>query len=327
MKMSKILVIFKPFIKLFKLIYRIIDKIIVTPISRLIYKLSEISKDNSGKFERILNRPNVLIYVSLLCAIAVFLLVDSQVISFTEREAEIITDQKVSVLYNQEAYVAEVDDPQLNPAKANKATTIESQYFKRYAKMEQKGEDELNSIIEQRFIFNEDGNYEDANKILGYYENIPKAFKSKYSMSLKKSAELDNKDFIKKATDLHDKITSWNYDKDEEIIMDKDKIPQKVVITHNAKKGLLKSVHGNMELFDNYLKKFYSAAQTRTGNKGGQGIKTIPGSGYDAEIKIKGNGGDIRMYTRPVTHEDNIKYSSTDNINVKYIFDTCGEHL
>lgn len=105
--MSKILVIFKPFIKLFKAIYRLIDKIIVTPISRLVYKLSEISKDNSGKFERILNRPNVLIYISLLCAIAVFLLVDSQVISFTEREAEIITDQKVSVVYNQEAYVVE----------------------------------------------------------------------------------------------------------------------------------------------------------------------------------------------------------------------------
>ena len=105
--MSKILIIFTPFIKLAKLIYKIIDKLIITPISRLIYKLGEISKDNSGKFERILNRPNVLIYISLLCAIAVFLLVDSQVISFTEREAEIITDQKVSVVYNKEAYVVE----------------------------------------------------------------------------------------------------------------------------------------------------------------------------------------------------------------------------
>lgn len=105
--MSKILIIFTPFIKLAKLIYKIIDKIVITPISRLIYKIGEISKDNSGKFERILNRPNVLIYISLLCAIAVFLLVDSQVISFTEREAEIITDQKVSVVYNKEAYVVE----------------------------------------------------------------------------------------------------------------------------------------------------------------------------------------------------------------------------
>lgn len=99
--------ILKPFISLFKLIYRIIDKLIVTPISRLIYKINELSRDNSGKLEKILNRPNVLIYVSLICAIAVFLLVDSKVINLTEKEAEIITDQKVEVVYNEEAYVVE----------------------------------------------------------------------------------------------------------------------------------------------------------------------------------------------------------------------------
>ena len=94
--------IFKPFIALFKLIYRFIDKIIVTPVSRLIYKINEFSKENAGRFEKILNRPNVLIYVSLICAIAMFLLVDSQVINLTEKSAEIITDQNISVLYNEE---------------------------------------------------------------------------------------------------------------------------------------------------------------------------------------------------------------------------------
>lgn len=99
--------IFKPFIALFKLIYRFIDKIIVTPVSRLIYKVNEFSKENAGRFEKILNRPNVLIYVSLICAIAMFLLVDSQVINLTEKSAEIITDQNISVLYNEEKYVVE----------------------------------------------------------------------------------------------------------------------------------------------------------------------------------------------------------------------------
>lgn len=102
--MSKI---FKPFIKLFRLIYRIIDKIIVTPVSRIIYKISEISKENSGKLEKILNRPNVLIYLSLLCAVGLFLLVDSQVINLTEHNAEILRDQKVKVTYNEEAFVVE----------------------------------------------------------------------------------------------------------------------------------------------------------------------------------------------------------------------------
>lgn len=99
--------IFTPFILLFKLIYCIIDKIFVTPISRLVYKINEISKDNAGKFEKILNRPNVLIYLSLIFAIALFLLVDSKVINLTEKEAEVISDQKISVLYNEEAYVVE----------------------------------------------------------------------------------------------------------------------------------------------------------------------------------------------------------------------------
>ncbi len=102
--MSKI---FKPFIKLLRLIYRIIDKLIVTPVSRIIYKISEFSKENSGKLEKILNRPNVLIYLSLLCAVGLFLLVDSQVINLTEHNAEIIRDQKVKVTYNEEAYVIE----------------------------------------------------------------------------------------------------------------------------------------------------------------------------------------------------------------------------
>lgn len=102
--MSKI---FKPFIIFFRAIYRVIDKIIVTPISRLIYKINEIFRDNSGKIEKILNRPNVLIYVSLICAVGVFLLVDSQVITLTETDAKIIKDQAVEINYNEEAYVLE----------------------------------------------------------------------------------------------------------------------------------------------------------------------------------------------------------------------------
>ena len=95
--MSKI---FSPIIALFKFIYKIIDKFIVVPISRLVYRLNELSRNNSGKFEKILNRPNVLIYVSLLCAIALFILIDSKTISLVSNEAEVLTDQVVNVIYN-----------------------------------------------------------------------------------------------------------------------------------------------------------------------------------------------------------------------------------
>lgn len=102
--MSKI---FKPFIKFFKLIYRIIDRLIVTPISRVVYKIKEIMRDNSNRFEKIMNRPNILIYISLLCALGLFLLVDAQVINLTDRNAQIIEDQSINVVYNHESYVVE----------------------------------------------------------------------------------------------------------------------------------------------------------------------------------------------------------------------------
>lgn len=102
--MNKIL---KPIIALLKIIYNILDKLIVTPISKLIYRISKLGKNNNGKLERILNRPIVLLYVSLLCAIAVFYLTDSKVISLVDNEAEIITGQKVNIIYNEENYVVE----------------------------------------------------------------------------------------------------------------------------------------------------------------------------------------------------------------------------
>ena len=46
---------------------KIIDKIIVTPISTVVYKIQQkVGKDS--KIEKILNRPNMLIYISLIFA-------------------------------------------------------------------------------------------------------------------------------------------------------------------------------------------------------------------------------------------------------------------
>lgn len=93
--------------KIFKISYKFIDKIIITPIGRLIYVINENIKNNTPKLERILTKPISLVYISLFFAIAVFFLVDSKVISLVETEAEILSDQKVNVIYNEEAYVVE----------------------------------------------------------------------------------------------------------------------------------------------------------------------------------------------------------------------------
>ena len=102
--MSKI---FAPIIWLFKAIYKIIDFLIITPVSKIVYRVRGFLKSNSSRFEKILNRPNILIYISLICAIVLFWLIDSRVISLTEKEAELIEGQKVNIIYNDEAYVVE----------------------------------------------------------------------------------------------------------------------------------------------------------------------------------------------------------------------------
>ena len=50
--------------RFFKKIYRFIDKYIVVPISRAVYYLSKKFKKNQGKLDKILNKPNFLIYLS-----------------------------------------------------------------------------------------------------------------------------------------------------------------------------------------------------------------------------------------------------------------------
>lgn len=102
--MNKLL---KAILSFFHNIYRLIDKFIVTPISRFIYRVNEKLKNNPSKIEKFLNRPNILLYVALIFAVGVFFLIDSKVVTLVENEAEILPNQTVNVLYNKEAYVIE----------------------------------------------------------------------------------------------------------------------------------------------------------------------------------------------------------------------------
>ena len=61
-------------------IYKIIDRCIVTPISKFIYRLMTLGKNQNGKIEKILNRPIIILYISLLCSIFIFCLIDRKII-------------------------------------------------------------------------------------------------------------------------------------------------------------------------------------------------------------------------------------------------------
>ncbi|MBR4693904.1 MAG: hypothetical protein IKP07_03750 [Bacilli bacterium] len=96
----------KAFKNFFKNIYKVIDKLIVTPISTLVYKIqSRLGKDN--KLEKILNRPNVLLYISLVFAVLIFFIVDGKATQLVGNNAEFLTDIPVRVIYNSSAYVIE----------------------------------------------------------------------------------------------------------------------------------------------------------------------------------------------------------------------------
>lgn len=93
--------------KFFRAIYRVIDRCVVVPISRVVYNIQNFLKKKGGFLDKILNRPTFLVYLSLILAVIFFLLTDSKVISLVEKNAEIISNVPVKVKYNEEAYVIE----------------------------------------------------------------------------------------------------------------------------------------------------------------------------------------------------------------------------
>ena len=97
---------FRPLKKAGRGLYNLVDKLIVTPISTVVYHIqNKIGKGN--KIEKILNRPNVLLYLSLAFAIVLFFFVDSRAMTYANTDAEVLPNQPVKVVYNSSAYVVE----------------------------------------------------------------------------------------------------------------------------------------------------------------------------------------------------------------------------
>ena len=82
-------------------------KLLLHQLVGLIFNIREYLRSKNIKLDYIFNRPNFMIYVSLILAVVMFLLIDSRVITLVESEAEVITNVPVTVNYNEEAYVVE----------------------------------------------------------------------------------------------------------------------------------------------------------------------------------------------------------------------------
>jgi len=93
--------------KFFYNIINIIDKIIITPVTKLILKIIGFIKDNGRGIERFLNNKQVLIVLSLAFAFIVFFIVEKNSNMIINNSAEILYNQPVVAEYNEEAYVIE----------------------------------------------------------------------------------------------------------------------------------------------------------------------------------------------------------------------------
>ncbi len=94
------------FTRIFKFLYKILDTIIITPISKLIYFVSDKIGGRSG-FDKFLNNSNTLIYLSLILAFGAFYVIDRKVIDLSDTEALVLSNQPIKAEYNEEAYVVE----------------------------------------------------------------------------------------------------------------------------------------------------------------------------------------------------------------------------
>lgn len=99
--------IIKPIKQLFRYIFKILDRIIVMPITKLVYKTSNKVDKPSKVFEKWLSKPNTLLVISLILAIAIFIVIDQKIILFSESSATVLKKQPVNVIYNEENYVIE----------------------------------------------------------------------------------------------------------------------------------------------------------------------------------------------------------------------------
>lgn len=91
----------------FRKIYKLIDKFIIVPLTKVILVISDKLGNRTDRFEKWITRKNTLIFISLVLAILLFLYVDSESTAIITDSADVLYGQKVEATYNSNAYVVE----------------------------------------------------------------------------------------------------------------------------------------------------------------------------------------------------------------------------
>lgn len=98
---------FKKINNFFKRIWKFVDKKIILPFTKLITFFTKSFSKPGKKFETWLSKTNTLLFVSLIFAIALFIIVDQKILFYSESSAEVLKSQTVTAIYNEEAYVVD----------------------------------------------------------------------------------------------------------------------------------------------------------------------------------------------------------------------------
>ena len=88
-------------------IFKVIDKILITPIMKIFLKISDLFGKNNKTIEQIFSNKQSLVVVSLIIAFLCFYIVDRNSNVSAESSSEVLNNQPVKVNYNEEAYVVE----------------------------------------------------------------------------------------------------------------------------------------------------------------------------------------------------------------------------
>lgn len=93
--------------KFIEAIYNIIDKLIITPLSKLFLLIGKLFRTNNKPLDRLLNNKIFLIVFSLVLAFGTFVVIDTNADIMLNKSADVLTNQELTALYNEEAYVVE----------------------------------------------------------------------------------------------------------------------------------------------------------------------------------------------------------------------------
>ena len=91
----------------FKAIYKVIDRVIIIPITKFIVVITDKLGNRTDRFEKWITKKNTLIFISLILAIGLFMYVDSESTTIISDSAEVLYGQKVKATYNNNTYVVE----------------------------------------------------------------------------------------------------------------------------------------------------------------------------------------------------------------------------